>query len=149
MSAVPSPRDRQNLRPRPSTTRLRANGIDQLPTALQVLLRFQQTTTVLTLAAIVSALGLYGWTAMTPLQWNQSYQELKALQKTERQLMVNTEAIKHQLTLEANQSRSGLIPASPHQNIFLPEKTVAPVTSVPKAQEASDRPDTFLMPVAY
>ncbi len=126
-------------------TQLNANTINQLPTALQVLLRFQQTTTVLTLTVVGAALGFYGWTVYTPLRWNDAYQQLKALQQQERQITVNTEAIKHQLAQEANQPNSGLVNPNPHHNIFLPEKTIESVAS-----QKSEFPmaQTVVMPVS-
>lgn len=99
-----------------------ASPQQQLPTALQVLLSFQQATSLITLGIVGVVLGIYGWTVYTPLQWSQAYQQLKTLQKTERQLIVNTEAIKHQLAQEADRPNSGLVNPSPDQNIFLPTK---------------------------
>lgn len=126
-------------------TQLNANTSDQLPTALQVLLRFQQTTTVLTLTVVGAALGFYGWTVYTPLRWNDAYQQLQVLQQQERQITVNTEAIKHQLAQEASQPNSGLVNPSPHHNIFLPEKNVEYITAQ-QAESASN--ETVVMPVS-
>ena len=124
MSALPksaSPRSRRRSdrvvrNPRVLSTQ------PQLPTALQVLLGFQQTTSLMTLGVVAIVLGIYGWTVYAPLLWSQEYKELKALQKTERQLIANTEAIKHQLALEADRPHSGLVNPTPDQNIFLPAK---------------------------
>jgi hypothetical protein len=94
-----------------------------LPTSVQVLLRFQQVTSCITLGVVATVLGVYGWTVYTPSLWSKEYKELKALQQTERQLITNTEAIKHQLAQEADRPSSGLVNPSPGQNLFLPAKS--------------------------
>ncbi|MEB3159884.1 MAG: hypothetical protein VKL20_00345 [Synechocystis sp.] len=122
----------------------------QLPTALQVLLGFQQATSLITFGVVGIVLGVYGWTVYTPLQWSQEYQQLKALQKTERQLIANTEAIKHQLAQEADRPSSGLVNPSPDQNIFLPTKQSDMIA--PKAQPiAANHPSLSftVKPIAY
>ncbi|BFM38930.1 hypothetical protein OLK001_08560 [Synechocystis sp. LKSZ1] len=94
--------------------------VQELPTALLVLSHFQRATTVLTLGLVTLALGIYGSTVYTPMQWSREYARLKTLQQTERQLLANTESIKNQLAQQAEQPNSGLVKVSPQQNIFLP-----------------------------
>ncbi|AIE75281.1 MULTISPECIES: hypothetical protein [unclassified Synechocystis] len=132
MSALPKPSfpPRRTAVISPVPTPIANSTRESLPTSLQVLLRFQQVTSCITLGVMATVLGVYGWTVYTPTLWSREYQQLKALQQTERQLITNTEAIKHQLAQEANQPSSGLVKASPSQNIFLP----AQPTSVPSAE---------------
>lgn len=136
--------DRASRNPRVLSTQ------PQLPTALQVLLGFQQTTSWMTLGIVGVVLGIYGWTVYTPLLWSQEYKELKALQKTERQLIANTEAIKHQLAMEADRPNSGLVNPTPGQNIFLPAKQSDMIAA--KAPAATATPTALnlaVKPVAY
>jgi hypothetical protein len=138
MSALPKfntyarPRRLDRAKAKAQTPTTIAPPQPQLPTALQVLLGFQQATSLITLGVVGIVLGIYGWTVYTPLLWSQEYQQLKALQKTERQLIANTEAIKHQLAQEADRPSSGLVNPRPDQNIFLPTKQSDMIA--PKAQ---------------
>lgn len=118
-SALPTYR-RRIISPEP--TPLISPTKEPLPTSIQVLLRFQQVTSCITLGVVATVLGVYGWTVYTPNLWSKEYTQLKALQQTERQLITNTEAIKHQLAQEANLPSSGLVNPSPNQNLFLPAK---------------------------
>lgn len=106
----------------PEPTTLIATPKPPLPISVQVLMRFQQVTSCITLGMVATVLGVYGWTVYTPTLWSKEYQELKALQQTERQLITNTEAIKNQLAREADRPGSGLVNPSPGQNLFLPAK---------------------------
>ena len=150
MSALPKSDTGTDRRSQPQTTPLITPPQQQLPTALQVLLGFQQTTSLVTLAIVGVVLGIYGWTVYTPLLWSKEYQQLKALQKTERQLVANTEAIKHQLAQEADRPNSGLVKASPDQDIFLPTKQSDMIA--PKAQQIAATPPSLsftVKPIAY
>lgn len=158
MSALPKPDTYPSLDhspfpkqpPLPKTAPLTFLPKQQLPTALQVLLGFQQATSWITLGVVCITLGIYGWTVYTPLRWSQKYQQLQALQKTERQLVANTEAIKHQLAQEADLPSSGLVNPSPDQNIFLPTKQNTTIVS--KAQTVAVTPGTHSLtvkPIAY
>ena len=155
MSALPKfdAYHHQQPRERPQTakpTPLIPSPKQQLPTALQVLLGFQQTTSWMTLGMVSVALSIYGWTVYTPLLWSQEYQALKALQKTERQLVTNTEAIKHQLALEADRPNSGLVNPNPSQNLFLPIKQNGVSTN--PLQNDGTPPTAFSLsatPIAY
>ena len=154
MSALPksntSARHRRLDRSKLKTPTTIAAPQQQLPTALQVLLGFQQATSWMTLGIVGVVLGIYGWTVYTPLLWSKEYQQLKALQKTERQLVANTEAIKHQLAQEADRPSSGLVNPSPDQNIFLPTKQSDMIA--PKAQNiAANHPSLSftVKPIAY
>jgi hypothetical protein len=104
--------------------------VQELPTALQVLSQLQRATTVVTLGLVTVALGVYGWTVYTPMQWSREYTKLKTLQQTERQLLANTESIKNQLARQAEQPQSGLVKVSPQQNIFLPATMIPPPPAV-------------------
>ncbi len=139
MSALPKPAfpSRRTTVAASQPTPLIAHPQESLPTSLQVLLRFQQATSCLTLGIVATVLGVYGWTVYTPTLWSKEYQQLKALQQTERQLITNTEAIKHQLAQEADQPGSGLVKATPGQNIFLPAQASAPPASADNSTVAS------------
>ena len=152
MSALPKPAfpTRRTTIVASQPTPLITSPRESLPTSLQVLLRFQQATSCLTLGIVATVLGVYGWTVYTPTLWSKEYQQLKALQQTERQLITNTEAIKHQLAQEANQPSSGLVKASPGQNIFLPAQASAPPASVDNSTVASaSNFNITTRPVAY
>lgn len=124
MSALPNsaPFTHRRRIASPEPTPLISPTKEPLPISVQVLLRFQQITSCITLGMVATVLGVYGWTVYTPTLWSKEYQELKALQQTERQLITNTEAIKNQLAQEANRPSSGLVNPSPSQNLFLPAK---------------------------
>lgn len=150
MSALPKPDTYPRRRARTPATPLTTSPQQQLPTSLQVLLGFQQTTSLITLGVVTVVLGIYGWTVYTPLLWSQEYKQLKALQKTERQLIANTEAIKHQLAQEADRPSSGLVNPSPNQNIFLPTKQSDMIA--PKAEKVAVTPPALsftVKPIAY
>jgi len=152
MFALPKPDAYADRRPleHPQTTSVISSAQQQLPTALKVLLGFQQTTSLMTLGIVGVVLGIYGWTVYTPLLWSSEYQQLKALQKTERQLIANTEAIKHQLAQEADRPSSGLVNPSPGQNIFLPAKQSDMIA--PKAETVVATPPSLsftVKPIAY
>ncbi|MBE9196886.1 hypothetical protein IQ219_16595 [Synechocystis sp. LEGE 06083] len=152
MSALPKPAfpSRRTAVAASQPTPLITSPRESLPTSLQVLLRFQQATSCLTLGVVATVLGIYGWTVYTPTLWSKEYQQLKALQQTERQLITNTEAIKHQLAQEADQPSSGLVKANPNQNIFLPAQASAPPASPDHATVASATNfNIATRPVAY
>jgi hypothetical protein len=150
MSALPKPDTYARRRTRTPAAPFTTSPQQQLPTSLQVLLGFQQTTSWITLGVVTVVLGIYGWTVYTPLLWSQEYKQLKALQKTERQLIANTEAIKHQLAKEADRPSSGLVNPSPEQNIFLPTKQSDMIA--PKAENVAVTPPSLsftVKPIAY
>ncbi|MBE9176740.1 hypothetical protein IQ225_18045 [Synechocystis salina LEGE 06155] len=154
MSALPKPAfpSRRATVAASKPTPLITSPGESLPTSLQVLLRFQQATSCLTLGVVATVLGVYGWTVYTPTLWSKEYQQLKALQQTERQLITNTEAIKHQLAQEADRPDSGLVKANPNQNIFLPAQTSSTPVPADDANSAVASVPNFNIatgPVAY
>lgn len=122
--------------------------VPELPTALKVLQDFQQTTSFVTFLLVFATLGFYGWTVYTPIRWTQEYNKLQHLQQSERQLRLNTEALKQQLALQAEKPGSGLVKVAPQQNIFLPaapsplpKKTK--VASVPRNLPLENKPLSY------
>ncbi len=120
-----------------------------LPTGLQVLISFQKTTSWATLGLVGMALTLYGLTVYTPIQWSREFAKLKTLQQTERQLIANTESLKHQLAQQAEKPNSGLVKSSPQQNIFLPASSSLPQGVATPAPASSVSLFLAQKPVAY
>lgn len=106
-----------------------------LPTWLKLLLRVQQTSSVLMLVLVAGALAAYGWTVYIQQHWGQEYRRLESLKKQERQLVASNEALKNQMARQAETPSSGLMVPDPSNTIFLapapPRPPVEPETQLP------------------
>ena len=113
---------------------------------LRALLALQKRSSIVASGLVLLAIATYGWTVWVPNIWSQEYRKMRTLERQERQLTQTNEAMKHQLSQQAE--RSGLLPVNPHQSIFLSPPT--PSSTQPQ-QPATARP-TFNPPsvtVAY
>jgi hypothetical protein len=104
---------------------------------LALLLKLRKISTPTALVMILGILPLYGWSVSTQLSWGKRFQHLDQLRRDERQYQTVTETLKHDLTENAMQNPSGLVPQGPSNNLFLPEMPVrpnAPVVTTPAVQ---------------
>lgn len=143
-SARKSPRRRNLQVAPPAATQFPG---PELPASLKALQDFQRATSALALTLVALTLGIYGWTVHIPQNWTREYEKLERLQQAERQLIANTQAIKHQLALQAEKPDSGLVKVAPQQNIFLPAASVA---AAPSAKTAPPAPlPVVRQPLSY
>lgn len=78
-----------------------------------------QTSTLATCLLISSTLGVYGWSVYTQQLWNQSYQDLQSLQRSERELITSNGLITNELAEKAESGSAGLVKPSKNNTLFL------------------------------
>jgi hypothetical protein len=94
---------------------------ESMPSWLMWLMKFQRRSSLVTLGLAIATLAVYGSTVYTQQLWNKEYRQLETLRIKERQLTTAGEVFKNQLADQAEQSNMGLVPATPGNNLFLPE----------------------------
>jgi hypothetical protein len=115
---------------------------------LALLLKLRKISTPTALVMILGILPLYGWSVSTQLSWGKRFQHLDQLRRDERQYQTVTETLKHDLTQDAMQNPSGLVPQGPSNNLFLPEMPVRP--NAPAVTTPAVQPNPALSaPLAY
>lgn len=104
---------------------------ESLPVWLERLLKLQRRSCVVTFLLAGATLAVYGGTVYTQQLWNREYRQLETLQLQERQLTAASEVFKNQLADQAEQQDTGLVPATPNNNLFLeaPQREKASSTS--------------------
>ncbi len=90
-----------------------------LPPWLRMLIFLQRGSVVVTTVLIVAALVVYGSTIYMQQSWSKNYRKLKTMQRSERQMVATSEALKNQITQQADQPGSGLVPRTSEHTIFL------------------------------
>jgi hypothetical protein len=108
-----------------------------------VLLRFQQTASLMTLLLAAGVLITYGWTVYIQQRWGQQYDRLETLKKQERQLISANEVLKNQMADQAENPKSGLLLPDPSNAIFLtpaPQRPEVKPTTVPSTEPSPTRP---------
>lgn len=104
----------------------------QLPVGLQLLLFFQQSSSVVTFCLIFATLTVYAWTVYIPKLWTQEYKKLETLQGNERLLTTTNETLKNQLAQQAERPEMGLAKPHPAQAIFFPSSLKKAVHQPPQ-----------------
>lgn len=104
-----------------------------LPLWLKILLLIKNTSSIVCWVSVGSALIMYSMTVYAPELWTQKYNQLRNLQKRERQFTLGDETVKNQLANTASRADSGLINPDPTKPpIFLAEITVKEIDSSPE-----------------
>jgi hypothetical protein len=104
---------------------------------LALLLKLRKVSTPTAVLLTLVILPIYGWSASTQLSWGKRYQHLEQLRREERHYQAQTETLKHDLTQNAMQNSSGLVPQGPNNNLFLPampSRPNVPVVTTPPVQ---------------
>ncbi|NJN76815.1 MAG: hypothetical protein HC796_12415 [Synechococcaceae cyanobacterium RL_1_2] len=89
------------------------------PPWLNFLQLIGQTSTLATFVLISGTLAVYGWSVYTQQIWNQSYQELQSLQRSERELTTNNSLVTNRLAEQAESGEGGLVRANENNTLFL------------------------------
>lgn len=108
------------------------------------LVKLQAVSIALTGLSFVSLAAVYGWNASLQKRFAQQYSKLETLKQTERELIVYSESLEHNLIKNIHQLPVKLIPEKPQQSIFI---TSAPLTG-PKSLP-SQSPTMPLDPIGY
>jgi hypothetical protein len=74
------------------------------PLWLSALIKLQQGTTVAAWGLGTAVLALYGWTVYSQQAWNQTYDRLDRLQRSEEQMLTAIEGLKDQVAKQAETS---------------------------------------------
>ncbi|GET40838.1 hypothetical protein [Microseira wollei] len=107
---------------------------ESMPVWLTWLIRWQRRSSVVTFFLVSATLAVYGGTVYTQQLWNREYRQLETLQLQQRQLTAASEVLKNQLADQAEQQDTGLVPATPNNNLFL-----QPAQEQPKSTPSSTR----------
>lgn len=117
-----------------------------LPFWVMVLVRLQQTSSVVMLLLVAGALSVYGWTVYVQQLWGQEYHRFESLRTQERQLISSNEALKNEMAQQAEAPGSGLMVPDPDDTIFL-----TPAPPRPQAKPKSHLPGSAapVRPMGY
>lgn len=102
---------------------------------LRLLLKARRFSTPVAFAMVLGVLPLYGWSVVTQLSWGKRYDNLEQLRRVERQYETLTETLKHDVTQNAQQHSTNLVPQGPHNTLLLPSlqaRPKVPVSSSPR-----------------
>ncbi|MFB2978550.1 hypothetical protein [Microseira sp. BLCC-F43] len=123
---------------------------ESMPVWLTWLIRWQRRSSVVTFFLVSATLAVYGGTVYTQQLWNREYRQLETLQLQQRQLTAASEVFKKQLADQAEQQGTGLVPATPNTNIFLPTQEQPKSTpSSTRAIDPSAKQQLAPTPVGY
>ncbi len=111
-----------------------------IPWWLNLLLFLQYSSAALAVGLVGATLAIYGNSVSSQRAWDQEYDRLITLRRTERQLLASSELIKHQAAEQSSQSRSLVYP-KPSQRVYVsvPSPQPAPVP-VPVNRSPSPAP---------
>lgn len=132
-----------------SSPTLEETGVHSLrpkpkPIWLQLLLRTQQGSSIITILLGISALATYGWTVYLQQRWGNEYEKLETLKKQERQLVSANELLKNQMAEQAEKPTAGLLLPDPSNAIFLTPAPQRPEVKsksiVPSAEPSPAKP---------
>ncbi|HAZ50025.1 MAG TPA: hypothetical protein DDW76_23860 [Cyanobacteria bacterium UBA11369] len=113
---------------------------ESMPVWLTWLMRWQRRSSVVTFLLVSATLAVYGGTVYTQQLWNREYRQLESLQLQQRQLTAASAVLKNKLAQQAEQQDTGLIPATPNTNLFLPpaqEQPKSTPSSIPRIDRAA------------
>lgn len=148
-SATPSRSRRTRTRSTPAPSAVNEQVVKPLPERpplpfwVTVLVRLQQTSSVVMVLLVAGALSVYGWTVYVQQRWGQEYQRFESLRTQERQLISSNEALKNEMAEQAEAPGSGLMVPDPDDTIFLapaPPRPLAKPNSHLPAEAAPVRP---------
>lgn len=118
------------------------------PAWLNLLLRCQRGSWLLTLVLVTAALVVYSSTIYMQQYWSKGYRNLKSMQQSERQMTVMGEALKNQIMQQAEKPGAGLVPRTPAHTVQL--EPAPPRPAVPTAPLViRSAPATEAEPVSY
>lgn len=121
---------------------------DSLPPWMRSLQNLQQGSKIVTSILVGACLSVYGSTVYCQQMWKQQFRELETLRRTEEELIIANETLKHKMAQMAEKPGTGLVPPNPKQIIFLepaPPRYVPPTPPRP----ASNRDDILPNPFGY
>ena len=129
----------------------RKGSIPAIPDSAKIpewLLRWQGIhfySSIIAFVLVSSGLVVYGWTVYSQQLWSQSYRQLQNLQRQERELRTNNEALKNKIAQEASQPSAKLVSPTPATMIFMnpapvDSKPTPPTTTPPETQQQSLNP---------
>lgn len=121
----------------------------KLPRQLRYLLWLQKGISGISLALVIGALGTYASSIYIPKLWSRDYQQLKLLQRHERELTATNEALKNQIARQAEQPETGMTHLNPAHVLFLTPATNSPIRPSEKETTREETNLTIEPPLAY
>jgi hypothetical protein len=118
-----------------------------VPFWLRSLVKAQTVSSLATFLLVSAALFIYGSTVYYQQQWGTSFRQLENLRRQERKLTSTNESLKTQLSKQAEEPGSGLVPPNLTQMIFLKPDPVD--TSVEEDSIREETQPTDTRPVGY
>jgi hypothetical protein len=129
----------------PSDRVVRFRSSAQLaPAWLKWLVAIQRGSSAIGFCLVSATLAVYGNTVYSQQKWDTATHRLDNLHRDERQLDLMTEALKHQIAQQTEQSGTGLIPQQPSNFLVLPAAAVRPAPPSP-----ASHPPSFSLPKGY
>lgn len=122
------------------------------PLWLRKLMGLQQSSSLVTLVLVAACLSVYGWTVYSQQAWKQESRKLESLRKQERQLLLASEVLKHDIAKLAERPGSGLVLPDPSHVIFIEPARVRPRAATGAgvvAKPATAKEDGAGVPVGY
>jgi len=147
-----------SLKPKGSTSSPKPNGktVSLLPKSqaaplwLLGLGVWQRRFSVVTFLLVITTLTVYARTVYFQQTWSQAYRKLVTLQRDERQLTLQSEVLKNQMGLQAEQPATGLVPPNPAETIFLkPTPPQYPTSAVPTTKPSTQTQQLTPTPLGY
>lgn len=89
------------------------------PLWLKVLISLKQGVALTLLLSVVAMLAAYTWVADTQRLWGQNYQQLRQMERKERQLHEANESLRGHFVDISQQNNADLVPINPANAIFL------------------------------
>jgi hypothetical protein len=117
-----------------------------VPDWLAWLIALQRRSYLVTFLLVSATLAVYGGTVYTQQLWNREYRQLETLRLQERQYTAALEVLKNQLATQAEQPETGLVPATPSNNLYLPETPQAEKTTPSSITPLKPTPSSQLTP---
>ena len=117
-----------------------------VPAWLAWLIALQRRSYIVTFLLVSATLAVYGGTVYTQQLWNREYRQLETLRLQERQYTAALEVLKNQLADQAEQPETGLVPATPSNNLYLPETPQVERTTPSSTTPLKPTPSSQLTP---
>ncbi|MCX8120280.1 MAG: hypothetical protein N3E45_05550 [Oscillatoriaceae bacterium SKW80] len=117
-----------------------------LPLWMRSLQNLQQGSKIVTSILVGTCLSVYGSTVYCQQMWKQQFHELENLRRTEEQLIIANETLKHKMAQMAEAPGTGLVPPNPGQIIFLepaPPRYIPPTPPHPGNKWEDILPNPF------
>ena len=111
------------------------------PAWLRFLLFIQHTSSIITVALVISTLVTYAGVVYSQQQWSRNYEKLTKLQRAQRDLTATNETLKNQLAEQVEQPDNGFIAPNPDNMIVLPSPSQGKSQdNQPKIKQKSPKP---------